>query len=202
MARSFYKTFFGLFALALAIDCAVCPNRVVAQEEWSVTSASKVEFNVKHMMIANVHGAFTKVQGAVKYDGKDLSSANVEAQISADSINTQSQQRDTHLKSSDFLDAQKYPTIKFVSTKIVPTDSGFDVQGDLTLHGVTKPVTLHANKLIDPLKDATGMQISTTANAKINRKEFGMLFDKHLDNGGAMVGDEIAIELTVDLAKK
>jgi polyisoprenoid-binding protein YceI len=176
---------------------------VLAANEWSVDPAhSQVNFSVRHMMISNVHGNFAKVEGKAHYDGKDLNEAKVEAKIDVSSIDTHDAQRDGHLKSPDFFDVAKYPDITFVSGKIVPTKDGLDIKGNLTLHGVTKPVTLHAAKLSEPVKDPYGaIRIGTSASTTINRKDFGMTFNKQLDNGGAMVGDEVAMQLDVELTK-
>lgn len=172
-------------------------------DTWALdTAKSRANFNVRHMMIANVKGGFTSLNGKVQFDGKDVKSAAVEATINANSIDTQSEGRDTHLKSADFLDVSKYPFIKFVSTKILPSDSGFDIAGELTIHGTSKQVVVHADKLGEITKSADGnSHISAHATAKINRKDFGMTFNKRLDNGGALVGDDVAVELNVELVQ-
>jgi polyisoprenoid-binding protein YceI len=155
------------------------------------------------MMVANVGGDFGKVSGEVKYDGKNLAEATVDATIDANSVDTREPKRDGHLKSPDFLDTVKFPSITFKSTKVVPGKDGFDIQGDLTLHGVTKAVVLHAEPLSPEIKDGRGnVHIGTTATAKINRRDYGVSFNGLLDNGGAVVGDDIKVTIDIDLMQK
>jgi polyisoprenoid-binding protein YceI len=172
-------------------------------DEWSVDSAhTTAHFTVKHMMISNVNGDFGKVSGTVKYDGKNLDKATIAATIEANSIDTRDEHRDEHLKSADFFDAAKYPTITFKSTKIAPGKDGFKIYGDLTIHGVTKNIVLNAEPLSAPVKAQKALHVGTSATAKINRKDFGLSFNKTLDNGGAMVGDDVNITLDVELKQK
>lgn len=174
-----------------------------AADNWSLDPThSQATFSVRHMMVSNVHGSFPKLQGKALYDGKNVKNASVEASIDVASIDTHDAKRDGHLKSPDFFDVAKYPQIKFVSKKISPTKGGFDIAGALTLHGVTKPVVLHADKLSEPVKDPYGnLRIGTVATTQIKRKDFGMTFNQQLDNGGLMVGDDVAIELDIELVK-
>jgi len=175
----------------------------MAANDWTIDSAhTNADFSVKHMMVSNVRGGFGKVTGSAKYDGKDFKDASVEAVIDVSTIDTHNSQRDEHLKGADFFDVAKYPTATFKSKSIKKTSSGFDMLGDLTLHGVTKPVTLHADKLSAPINMNGSVHVGTSATTKINRKDFGVSFNKNLDNGGAMVGDEVAITIEIDLAKK
>jgi polyisoprenoid-binding protein YceI len=176
---------------------------VLASNEWTIDPAhTSANFTVRHMMVSNVHGRFGKVAGQAKYDGKDLKGAEVEATIDAGTVDTSDEKRDGHLKSPDFFDVAKYPTITFKSTEVKKTSSGFDLIGELTMHGTTKPITLHAEKISEPVKDGKGnLHVGTSATAEINRKDFGVSFNKQLDNGGAMVGDEVKIVLDVELTK-
>ena len=175
----------------------------LAGNEWTIDPAhSSANFTVRHMMVSNVHGSFAKVTGQAKYDGKDLQGANVEATIDVASVDTRDEHRDGHLKSPDFFDVAKYPTITFKSTEVKKTHDGFDLIGDLTMHGTTKPVTLHAEKITEAVKDAKGnLHVGTSATAKINRQDFGVSFNKQLDNGGVMVGDDVNIVVDVELTK-
>jgi polyisoprenoid-binding protein YceI len=160
-------------------------------------------FTVKHMMISNVRGDFGKVSGSVNYDGKNLAGSSVTATIDASSVNTNQEQRDQHLKSPDFFDVATYPVITFKSTQVEPEANGFKVIGDLTIHGVTKPVTLIAESLPAPIKDPHGfLRTGTEATTKINRKDFGLAFDKTMDHGGALVGDDVDITIDVELTQK
>jgi polyisoprenoid-binding protein YceI len=196
--------FMDRFKMAAAIAVfGLVAQPALAGNEWTIDTAhSSANFTVRHMEVSNVHGGFGKVTGQAKYDGKDLTGANVEATIDVASVDTRDEKRDGHLKSPDFFDVAKYPTITFKSTGVKKTHDGFDLTGDLTMHGTTKPVTLHAEKISEPVKDGKGnLHVGTSATAKINRKDFGVSFNKALDNGGVMVGDDVNIVLDVELTK-
>lgn len=187
----------------VAMSLAVVASPAFAAD-WTIDSAhSHVGFAVKHMMISNVNGSFSKVTGKVVYDGKDLSKASLEANVDVNSINTNEPKRDEHLKNKDFFDAAKYPSITFKSKSIKGNaKSKFKITGDLTMHGVTKSVTLDADPLSQVIKDPSGKErMAATAKTVVNRKDFGMSFDKNMDNGGAMVGDNVTITLEVELVK-
>lgn len=164
---------------------------------------SSVHFSVRHMMLSNVRGEFGKVSGTVKYDPQNPESSSVEATIDARSINTRDAQRDNHLKSADFLDVEKFPTLTFRSKKVQITSSnGGKVTGDLTLHGVTREVTLNVEGPTQEVKDPWGKQrIGASATAKLNRKDFGLTWNAALEAGGVMVGDEVKIEMDLELTR-
>lgn len=188
---------------AMSIAIVSVPAFAAEPTAWTIdTPHSAARFGVKHMMVSNVSGDFGKVTGTVHYDGKNLDKASVEATIDANSIDTRDENRDKHLKSPDFFDTAKYPTITFKSTKVEPGKDGFKVIGDLTMHGVTKSVTLNAEPLSPEVKAQGGVHMGTSATTKINRKDFGLNFNKTLDNGGAMVGDEIKIDLDLEMKSK
>ncbi len=174
-----------------------------SSDAWEIDAAhSAVKFSVKHMMVSKVSGNFGKVEGKVNYDGKNLNKASVDATIDVTTIDTQEPKRDEHLKKKDFLDTEKYPTMKFVSTKVKPTKGGaFNIEGNLTLHGVTKKVTLNAEPLSKPVTFKGKPHMGASARTKINRKDFGVSYNGMLDNGGAMVGDDINIEIDLELVK-
>jgi polyisoprenoid-binding protein YceI len=163
-----------------------------------------VDFKVRHLMVSNVRGEFSGVSGAVVYDPKDPANSKFEATIDATTIHTRDPQRDAHLKSADFLDVEKYPKITFVSTNITPVDEGeWKVTGNLTIHGVTKEVTLKVEGPTPETKDPWGnVKIGAAATAKINRKDFGLVWNVGLETGGVLVGDEVTIHLEVELAKQ
>ena len=154
-------------------------------------------------MISNVEGDLGRVSGTVEYDGKDLQKATVSANIDDTAINTREPNRDAHLKSADFFDSQKYPTISFRSKRILPQANGkFELIGDLTMHGVTKELSLEVDNPTSPIKDPQGrMRIGTRATTMLNRKEFGINFNKKLDNGGALVGDDVSVRLDIELVQ-
>jgi polyisoprenoid-binding protein YceI len=171
------------------------------QTTWTIDPAhSSVEFAVRHLMITTVRGRFTGVKGTVTLDEADPAKSAVEVVIDAASIDTREPQRDTHLRSADFFDVEKFPTLTFRSTKL---DGGlgepFTLAGDLTIHGVTRPVVLD----VDPegrIKDAWGgIRSGFTATTKIKRSEFGLTWNQLLEAGGVTVSDEVKISLDVQL---
>jgi polyisoprenoid-binding protein YceI len=173
-----------------------------ADENWIVDPVhSDAHFSIRHMMISNVSGDFAKISGTARYDGVNLNKASVIATIPVESIDTRESRRDDHLKSPEFFDLAKYPTISFQSKKIETLPNGeFQMTGDLTLHGITKEVALKGPLPSKPIKDPYGKtRIGATASTQINRKDFGLTFDKTLDNGGAVVGDDVAVTLNVEL---
>jgi polyisoprenoid-binding protein YceI len=162
---------------------------------------SAAQFKVRHMMIANVKGEFDKVTGTVNFDPANPAASTVEASIDVATISTRDEQRDGHLKSADFLDVEKYPTITFKSKKVTATGgASFTVLGDLTIHGVTKEVKLDVEELTEEAKDPWGnMRRGATASTKINRKDFGMSFNVALEAGGFLVGEEVLLTLDVEM---
>jgi polyisoprenoid-binding protein YceI len=163
-----------------------------------------VDFKVRHLMVSNVRGEFAGVSGTVIYDPKNPANSKIEATIDATTIHTRDPQRDAHLKSADFLDVEKYPEITFVSTKITPAgEDEWKVTGNLTIHGVTKEVTLKVEGPAPETKDPWGnIKIGAAATTKINRKDFGLVWNVGLETGGVLVGDEVTIHLEVELAKQ
>lgn len=193
-----------LCALGVFVAQASVPV-MAADSDWQIDPYhSAANFSVKHMMVSNVRGAFAKVAGTVDYDGKNLKLAKVDATIDTASINTNDEKRDEHLRGGDFFDAKKYPTITFKSKKIVPAGKGkFSMTGDLTMHGVTKTVTLAVEGPTAPIKDQKGKQhIGATATGKINRRDFGITYNSVLDNGGVAVSDEVQLTLDVELTRQ
>ena len=161
---------------------------------------SEADFTIRHMAISNVHGAFGNISGTVVYDPTDLSKSSVHATIDVSSVDTGVAARDTHLKSPDFFDVAKFPTMTFQSTSVRPDGSGFDLDGNLTLHGVTKPVTL---KVDQPSKEQLGMGGKSyargfEATTTINRKDFGLVWNGTLKSGDAIIGDEVKIDITIE----
>jgi polyisoprenoid-binding protein YceI len=167
------------------------------------TAHSGAQFTVRHMMITNVRGGFRKVSGTVVYDAENPSASTIEADIDAASISTNEDQRDAHLRSADFLDVEKFPTITFRSTSVQPDgDGAFRVAGDLTIHGVTRPVTLAVEGLTPETKDPWGnLRSGASATTKIKRSDFGLTWNAALETGGLVVGDELKIELDLSLVK-
>jgi polyisoprenoid-binding protein YceI len=163
---------------------------------------STAGFKVRHLMVSNVRGEFSKVTGTVVVDADAPENSRVEARIDASTIHTRDEQRDAHLKSADFLDVEKFPEITFVSKKVAGADGEWKVTGDLTIHGVTKQVTLDVEGLAPEVKDPWGnVKSGATAATKISRKDFGMVFNMALETGGVMVGDEVTISLELELLR-
>jgi polyisoprenoid-binding protein YceI len=155
------------------------------------------------MMIANVKGQFSKVSGVLDLNESDLASSHVEASIEAGSLETHNDQRNAHLKSADFLDAEKFPTLQFKSTNIGPAENGeLSVEGDLMIHGVTRKVRFAVEGPTPPSKDPWGnTRVGISASTKINRKDFGLTWNAPLETGGVLVGEEVTITLEAQFVK-
>ena len=175
-----------------------------AVSTWNIDPAHSVaEFKVKHMMISNVKGQFTGLKGALTFDETDITNSRVEATIDAASINTREPQRDAHLKSPDFFDVAKFPTLSFKSGRVIRVeDSELGVAGELTIHGVTQHVVFAVEGPSAPAKDPWGnVRLGLSATTKINRKDFGLTWDAALETGGILVGDEVTITLDLQFVK-
>jgi polyisoprenoid-binding protein YceI len=175
-----------------------------ATTTWNIDPVHTVaEFKVKHLMISNVKGQFTGVSGALTLNDSDLTLSRVEAVIDAASINTREPQRDTHLRSADFFDVEKYPTLSFKSTHVSRNADGeLQVAGSLTIHGVTRSVTFEVEGPTPPMKDPWGnTRVGLSATTKINRKDFGLTWSPVLETGGLMVGEEVTLTLEVEFVK-
>jgi polyisoprenoid-binding protein YceI len=172
--------------------------------DYSIDSAhSAAQFSVRHLMVSNVRGEFSKVTGKVVYDDAKPTATAVEASVDVATVNTREPKRDEHLKSPDFFDAAKYPSFTFKSTSVKKTAQGLDVSGQLTIHGVSKPVVLHVSGITKEIKDPFGLlRRGATATTVINRKDFGMTWNKGLDGGGVVVGDEVSITLDIEVTRK
>lgn len=161
---------------------------------------SQAGFSIRHMMLSNVRGAFSKVSGTVDYDPAKPAASKVNATIDLSSIDTHDENRDKHLRSADFFEVDKYPTMTFKSTKVVPKGKEhLEVTGELTLHGVTKPVVMEVDGPTAELKDPKGAKRGASATAKIHRKDFGLTWNKQLDNGGVALGDDVDVTIDVEM---
>ena len=172
---------------------------------WEIDPAhSNAGFTVKHMMISTVRGEFQNVTGTVEVDDKDVTKSKIDVSIDATTINTRVAKRDTHLKGADFFDVTKFPTITFKSTKVEKNKEGkLLVTGDLTMHGITKPVTLTVNTLTEPVKGPFGNTArGVQASGKVNRKDFGLIWNKSMEAGGVLVGDEVDLVIDAELNPK
>lgn len=192
-----------MFAIAMPVVMAV--SAFGAAATFEIDSAhSSAQFKVKHLMISNVRGEFSKVTGTLVYDAANLAASSVEASIPVSTINTREEARDTHLKSPDFFDVAKFPTITFKSKKFASAGPGkLAVTGDLTMHGVTKEVVLAVEGVTGETKGMRGeIRMGASASTKVNRKEFGMTFGRTMEGGGLVVGEEVDITIDLELVKK
>jgi len=171
---------------------------------WNIDSShSLAEFSVRHLMITTVTGRFGKVEGFVTYDPEKPNEVSIEATIDASSIDTGDGKRDAHLKSADFFDVENHPKLTFKSTKAEKTGDGYKVTGDLTMHGVAKPITLEVEGPSGTSKDPWGnTRIGASAHAKVNRKDWNLNWNVALEAGGVLVGEQVKIALEVSLVKQ
>jgi polyisoprenoid-binding protein YceI len=154
-------------------------------------------FVVKHMMISNVPGEFDKFDGTITYSPTDLANSKADITIDVSSINTRIEKRDTHLKSPDFFDAAKFPTITFVSTKFTPTA----ITGNLTMKGVTKEITVPVT-IAGPVDEMGHQAIGITGSVTVNRQDYGINWNKTLDQGGLAVSNDVAINISIEADQK
>ena len=187
---------FVLLALA-----AIVP--AMAQTYTIDTAHSSAQFSVKHLMVSNVRGEFTKMTGTVNWDDANLANTSIDATIDVNTISTREPKRDEHLRSADFFDTAKFPSMAFKSTKAWKSGGKWQVAGYLTLRGVTKPVTLTLDGPTAEMKDPWGLlRRGATATTTINRKDFGLTWNKALETGGLMVGEDIQITLDIAATRK
>ncbi len=171
---------------------------------WTIDADhSNVGFSVSHLMVSHVKGNFNKYTGVVDLNDKDITKSNVNVSIDAASINTNVQKRDEHLRSADFFDVAKYPTLTFVSKKWARAVKGaLKVTGDLTIHGVTREVMLNVAPFSKESKDPWGnFRRGTSATTTINRKDYGLVWNQALETGGVAVGEDVNISLEVEMVK-
>jgi polyisoprenoid-binding protein YceI len=172
---------------------------------WKIDPAhSTADFKIRHMMISNVKGAINGINGVLTENVEDPTLSAVEASLDVSTLNTGEAQRDTHVKSADFMETETYPTITFKSTNVERKGDGeYKVTGDLTIRGVTRPVTLDVEGPSQPHKDPWGnTRIGLSAKTKINRKDFGLTYNAALETGGVLVGEEVHITIDVELIKQ
>ncbi|MFN8627359.1 MAG: YceI family protein [Candidatus Binatia bacterium] len=171
---------------------------------WKIDPAhTSAQFAVRHMMVSTVRGTIGPVAGTLNLDEADATKSSIVATVDVNAIDTREPQRDAHLKSADFFDAGTYPTITFNSKRITKVgEAKYQVAGDLTIHGVTKEVVLDVEGAPTPFKDPTGsLRMGGSATTKLNRKDFGLTWNKTLDSGGLVIGDEVAVTIDIELIK-
>ena len=176
-----------------------------APSQWAIDPHhSSAQFAVKHLMISTVRGEFHGVNGTVNWDDKDITKSTIDVTIDATSVDTREPDRDKDLKSENFFDVVKYPTMTFKSKKIEQAGAGkLKVTGDLTMHGVTKEVTLDVEGPTPPIKDPWGnTRVALNATTTINRQDFGVKWNKTMDGGGVVVSDNVNITIDAELVKQ
>lgn len=190
--------------LRFSLGLAAVAGSMFGQGTYEIDSAhSSAQFSVRHMMVSNVKGQFSKMSGTFFFDPKDPAASKIDAVIDATSINTGNAKRDGHLRNPDFFDTEKYPTLTFKSKQAWKSGERIHVKGDLTMHGVTKEVVLDVEAPTPELKDQQGnARIGASATTKINRKDWGLTWNRALEAGGAVVGDEIAITIDIEGVRK
>jgi polyisoprenoid-binding protein YceI len=191
--------------LSLALALVAVPALANATE-WTVDPAhSTASFSVKHMMVSTVRGEFGKITGTASWTKPDYSDAKVDMTIDATTVNTREPKRDAHLRSPDFFDVQKFPTLTFKSKRVEKGKEAGHVSlvGDLTIHGVTKEVTFDVTGPTPEMKTPFGtVAIGAEAKTKINRKDFGLNWNKALEAGGVLVSEDVNIDINLELSKK
>jgi polyisoprenoid-binding protein YceI len=187
----------ALFAVLLVASAASADTA-----EWAIDpSHSHVGFNISHLVVSSVNGRFKDVSGKVQLDEADLTKSNVELTIKVDSIDTDEPKRDEHLKSPDFFDTKKFPNMTFKSTKIVKSGGGYKVTGALTIRDVSKSVTLSGN-LSQAIKSPWGKLVRGAKFAgTIKRGDFGLKWNKALEAGGVVVGEDVALDIALEINK-
>ncbi len=192
------KALLTLIVLALSVAPAFAGS-------WKIdTDHSAAHFRIAHLMIAEVQGSFPQVEGTAQLDEKKLANSSIDVRIDVASIDTGVEKRDAHLKSADFFDVATYPAMTFVSKAFKGhKDGSYTLKGDLTLHGVTKEVELTIPSISPVVKDPWGnLRRGAKATAQLNRKDFGIVWNATLDNGGLMIGNEVEIVIDLELIKK
>lgn len=187
----------------LALSLMVAGQSATAGEIYTIDDThSTLGFKVRHMMVTNVTGKFTGMKGTFDIDPGDFTKSKIEGEIETKTVDTGNKDRDDHLRNADFFDVKKYPKMVFKSKKIEKDGERFKITGDLSLHGVTKEITLEAEPITPVVKDPWGkMKRGFSATGKLNRKDFGLTWNKTLDAGGVAVGDEVSLSADFELVQ-
>lgn len=202
MNKKIIGTLAFLLTFSLGLSLGLSLEGTARASNWEIDPAhTTAGFKVRHLMISNVKGEFTGIAGTINLDEKDLLKSKIDVSMDVGSVNTGNAKRDEHLKTADFFDAQKFPKLTFKSTKIEKSGDKLAMTGDLTLHGVTKPVTLMV-ELTTEIRDPWGnVRRGANATGKLNRKDFGLTWNKTLDGGGVAVSDEVQLTIEAELTK-
>ena len=196
---------FSRIAITAGLAAALSLPAAAATSTWQIDPAhSAAQFAVKHLAISTVRGAFTSVKGTVQFDDKDITKSSVDVTIDVNSVDTRQPDRDKDLRSDHFFDAEHFPAITFKSKRVEQVSPGkLKINGDLTIHGITKEVVLDVDGPTAPVKDPWGNQrMAINATTKINRQDFGVKWNATMDNGGVVVGDEVTITIDAEMTLK
>jgi len=187
---------------SLALLFALLGSSFLFADTYNLDKAhTQISFTVSHLVISHVSGAFRDFNGTINYDPSDVTKSTVDVHIMASSVNTGDDKRDGHLKSPDFFDVQKFPELTFKSTKIEKKGDGFIAYGPLTIHGVSKDVELPFT-IAGTIKDGMGKtHLVAQSSLTINRKDYGLTWNRTVEGGGVLVGEEVKIDLSVEAVK-
>lgn len=188
------KTFLKALSLSLLLPALALAEPVTYKVD---ADHSGVGFSIRHF-VSNVPGRFRDFDGAVKYDKQNPAASSVEFTVKAASIDTSNNDRDEHLRSADFFDVQKFPTLTFTSTKVVAKDADtLDVTGNLTLHGVTKQITIPV-EVLGTVKTPNGEKAGFESSFTVNRKDYGITWNRVLDAGGSVLGEDVKVSISIE----
>ena len=190
--------------IASAIVLLASLSALAQTSTWNIDPAhSTAQFTVRHLAISNVTGSFTKVTGSIALNDQDITQSQISASIDVSSVDTRVEKRDQDLKSPNFFDVEKYPTIEFKSKRIVSSGGKLQLIGDLTIHGTTREVTLDVDGPTPALTDPWGnSRRGISATTAINRKDFNLTYNNLLKTGEAVVGDNVKIQIDAEIVKK
>jgi polyisoprenoid-binding protein YceI len=198
-------TSFSRIAIVAGLAAVLSLPAAAATTSWQIDPQhSSAQFSVRHMAIATVRGAFSKVTGTIALDDKDITRSTVDVVIDVTTVDTHEPARDNDLRSDKFFDVAHFPTMTFKSKRVEQVSPGkLKVTGDLTIRGTTKEVVLDVDGPTPPIKDPFGFQrAAASATAKVNRQDFGVKWNATLDNGGVVVADDVSITIDVEMVKK
>lgn len=188
---------------ALVLGVGVLLSSSVFAADYALDKAhSTISFSAKHLMVSKTTGSFSDYDGTISFDPNDLGASKIEITVKAASIDTRNEKRDEHLKGADFLDAEKFPAVTFVSKSIAKEGDAYMLTGDLTLKGVTKEITVPAEISGPVTSPMGGTAIGINTNFKVNRQDYGVSFNKTLDNGGLMVSDDVNLDVSLEAHAK
>ncbi len=180
------------------------PAYAQAANEWTIdTSHSAAQFAARHLMVSTVRGQLGPVKGTIKWDGKDVKTIEADVVIDVTGLDTRVENRDKHLRSADFFDAENFPTMTFKSKRVEPAGDGhFKLVGDLTIRGNTHEVVLEVEGPMPPIKQRNSLRTGVTATTRVSRKAFGLLWNNLMEAGGAVVADEIQVQIDLEAIQK